>query len=40
MQTVVVTDPEEVVKLSGRELNLPKHRLSYKPLDLVSTYLL
>lgn len=33
---LVITDPEEVVKLSGRELNLPKSRLFYKPLNAVS----
>ena len=32
---LVITDPEEVIKLSSREMNLPKAALFYNPLNTV-----
>ena len=35
MDLLVITDPEEVIKLSSRETNLPKADLFYKPINTV-----
>lgn len=35
MDLLVITDPEEVIKLSSREMNLPKAPLFYKPVNTV-----
>ena len=35
LDLLVITDPEEVIKLSSREMNLPKAGLFYKPVNTV-----
>ena len=35
MDLLVITDPEEVIKLSSRETNLPKAGLFYKAINTV-----
>lgn len=38
MDVLVITDPHEVVKLSSRELNLPKASFFYKGVNTVGCY--
>ena len=35
MDLLVITDPEEVIKLSSREMNLPKAALFYNGINTV-----